>query len=570
MRVLAFSPYAAWKFHSNYETTILRACQIRGAEIKVVLCDAVFNECDMYNPNHQSRPLDICQHCQFNAKTVLDETGLPYEWFSKYLSSEEQQEAFNWAQNIHREEFPSANFRGFPVGDWVTGSVVSAFRVYPVPLDNWHTINVFRGFLHAAALACIGLEHIFEQWRPDAMLLFNGRRSITRVAFNLARLHGIRILVHERPQRLGTILILENEICTSTVPFKNFWQKWQEVPLTTLQLKTVVRWLQSRRYGLSPGDFRFTASPQGDEKGKVASGKQTGRKLIVLFTSSTDEFAGDSTMQTPFMSQEDWIRRIIDWAKLHLEYDFVIRAHPALTGKSGNFGGRAAVQIRWLEGLQTEFSSNIRLISPDSLVSSYDLMDNADLGLIYGSTTGLEMMALGKPIGLVPGFTLYESVPGVVLFKSPDDVNEVMDYAITLKPSLEYQRYAFRCIYRYFYHFLLPFSLVSMKNLEETELRYKSDKELRLGADATLDQICAFLMENKPIYVAPNADEPQHKNEDQFLKGLGDSLLWLNNEQVRYKARYYENLRLARRILRKVGRVRHVHRRVLKFIKTPD
>jgi hypothetical protein len=568
-RILAFSPYAAWQFHTNYETTLLRACKVRGAEIKVILCDAAFHECDMDSAlkNPDGRPAHLCEQCQLLAKRLLDESGLPYEWIGSYLSPQERQEVFDWAQSLKPEEFLTAVFRGFPVAEWVITSVVSFFRNYPIRLDDWRTVNVFRGFLQAAATACIGLEHIFDQFQPDALLLFNGRMSVTRVAFNLARRRGIRVLIHERPLRTGTLFVLENAICTSIVPFKMFWQQWQEVPLTRAQLDRVVEWLQTRRYGLTWGEFRFSSIPLGGEKGRAASGKQPGRRRIVLFTTSTDEFAGDSTMQTPFTSQEDWIMRVVDWAARHPEYDLVIRAHPGLAGQPGI--PRAEKQIVWLKELKASLPPNARLIEADSTLSTYDLMDNADLGLTYGSTAGLEMMALGKPIGLVPGFTLYEAVPGIVLFDDPNQVDARMDRLVSLMPSREYQRYAFRCIYRFFFHSMPPFSLVTVKRNYASVLQYESDQALVPGADASLDRVCAYLLENQPIHGEAVPDHVDSAEEDRYFNTLDDSLGWLNNSQLRAKAYGYAQLRAVRRSLTKVDRAFRFARRVMKFIRAP-
>ena len=57
-RVLAFTPYARWHFHTKYETTLTRACQARGAEVKHLLCDGLLSECDIYKAAevHAARP----------------------------------------------------------------------------------------------------------------------------------------------------------------------------------------------------------------------------------------------------------------------------------------------------------------------------------------------------------------------------------------------------------------------------------------------------------------------------------------------------------------------------------
>src|SRR5262249_46449369 len=149
------------------------------------------------------RPFDLCDRCQAGAKVALADTPVPFEWLSSYLRPDERHAAFEWAQEIQPSQFLSAFFRGLPIGEWVTTSVVSYFRCLPIRLDDWHPVNVFRGFLHGTAVASVALSRLLDDWRPDSMILLNGRLSVLRVAFNLARARGIRVLVHEAPKLKG-------------------------------------------------------------------------------------------------------------------------------------------------------------------------------------------------------------------------------------------------------------------------------------------------------------------------------------------------------------------------------
>ncbi len=263
-RVLAFTPYALWDFHTNYEITITRACLERGAEVKHIRCDSLLGECDMSNAEQSpnGRPPGFCELCRTRGDVSFAGTGLTTEWLSQYLEPGEQSEVFQWAQSLSPDEFETAKFREFPIGEWVLSSVVSYFRTYPVQIDNWRVANIFRGFLHAGAIAALGLTRVLDDWQPDALVVFNGRRSVTYIAFVLARQRGIRVLVHERPQRPGTITVAENEHCLSLEPFKRLWREWGEVPLTSVQLQQVADWLRDRRFGRKQkGIYRFTHAP---------------------------------------------------------------------------------------------------------------------------------------------------------------------------------------------------------------------------------------------------------------------------------------------------------------------
>ncbi|HEX5270817.1 MAG TPA: hypothetical protein VFW33_10035, partial [Gemmataceae bacterium] len=77
--VLAFSPYACWRLHSNYEVAILSACREGGATVRAVLCDGQFSECDLHSGagSQAPRPFTLCGGCQADARSVFEGAGLP-------------------------------------------------------------------------------------------------------------------------------------------------------------------------------------------------------------------------------------------------------------------------------------------------------------------------------------------------------------------------------------------------------------------------------------------------------------------------------------------------------------
>lgn len=531
IRILAFSPYAAWHAHSNFEKTFTRACQVRGAEVKHILCDGVFAECDVSNSTGTptGRTAEVCRWCQGEAKVAIAEAGLAYDWLSRYIEPQEQRAIVAWAQCLRPEEFGDSTFDGFPIGGCVRTSIVSYFRTFPIRLDDWQTSNIFRGFLHGGAQTYVGLSRALDEWQPDALVLFNGRLSMTRVALTLAKQRGVRVLVHESPRTPGTVFVVENDHIVSAAPARRFWQAWGQIPLKQAQLEKVAGWLVDRRYGQSgPGIFKFATSPRGAEDLKSKLGLR-GRKLVALFNSSTDESAGDPDIDAAFPSQEDWIERVVQWIARRPQWDLVIRTHPCLAGQIGM--SRAQSQIEWFNALKLRLPANAVVVLPEDPLSSYDLMDAADLGLSYGSTAGLEMFALGKPVVAVPGYSLYADagLPGLVLTGDPAALDDQMDRAMELQPSREFQRAAFRYLYRYYFHMQMPFPLVSMIEQFESRVNYDSAEMLKAEADFALDRICGFLLEGRPVFADP--DETVLRltttDEDNFFERIGANSDWL-------------------------------------------
>jgi hypothetical protein len=521
--VLAFSPYAYWQTHSNYEVAILSACRLRGAEVRAILCDGQLSECDMHCGASAGgpRPFSLCATCQAAGKAVFDETGLPYDWLGTYLTADDRREVFAWATELRPEQFAEAVFRGQPIGPWITSSVVTYWRRYPLPLDDWNTVNVYRGFLHAGAVACLAVGRLLEHIRPDALLLFNGRRSVLRVALNLAKQRGIRTLVHEAARDVkGTLAVVTDAMCTSAEPFRKFWRDWEDVPLTQLQLIDVHRFLLKRRHGAAPLDVKFTVANTGNTPLRTRLGVHNGTRLLALFNSSTDEFDGDPECPLPYPTQENWVERVVAWAGRRTDLVLAIRVHPCLAGVG--WGTRAPALIDWYRNLATRLPANVRIFLPDDPQSSYELMDAADAAITYGSTAGAEFLALGKPVAVVPAFAIYEDCRGVVRLGDPASLESALDRLTTLTPSREYRRNAYRCLYRRCFHMPLPFKSVTLEGTFWSKPNYKDPAELREGFDEGLDRICRFLMEGTALFPGPNDSDRARceTDEDTFFERL--------------------------------------------------
>ena len=188
-RVLAFSPYAGFRVHTNYETTILRGCQIRGANVCAILCDGAFEECDMHSfaTTGHARPVNMCRDCRLGSRLDFESAGIPIRWVNEFVRPAERQDIFDWAQSLCPDQLIAASYRGFPVADHIVTAVASQFRRFPIDVRDWQTVNLFRGYLQAGATAYVALSRALEELAPDSILLFNGRLSVLKVAVTLAK-----------------------------------------------------------------------------------------------------------------------------------------------------------------------------------------------------------------------------------------------------------------------------------------------------------------------------------------------------------------------------------------------
>jgi hypothetical protein len=534
-RILVFSPYALWGIHTIYEKTIAKACQAHGATVEYLLCDGLLPECDQHwdSKTNSPRPFDLCQHCQSAAKASLNHLDFSYGWLGDFISQPEKMAAFSWAQSVHSSDLHRASFEGFPIGEWVLSSVTSYFRQYPPDFTNWHVVNVYRGFLLSAAIVATSLTNYLEANTIDSALLFNGRHSITRVALEIFRQRGIRVLTHERAEyERGHINVKPNAHCMSPEPFSAFWSMWAQVPLNRNSLNSTLTWLIQRRYGANLAWIPFNTTSIRDSSLRTRMNLSQDKRLWALFTSSTDEVAGDPLMRGPYESQAAWVHDVVQWVGLREDVELIIKVHPNLGGN--RYIGKAAAELRIYQQMKSTLPANVRIVLPEDSLNAYSLAQEADVGLTYGSTIGLEMAMLGKPV-LLAARALYEHSSKILTVRSKESLPQMLERCLYAATDREIQREAFRLAYYYIFVFEPAFPAITVLGIYEAKLNYVHWKDLAPGKDDSLDHICNFLIKGRPLFDSPTVEERSRAtaDEDAFFEELARSPDYLRN--VRYE-----------------------------------
>jgi hypothetical protein len=435
-----------------------------------------------------------------------------------------------------------------PLGEWVISSLNSYFRQFPPDLASDVVVQVYRNFLVSAGLVAVALTNYLETNTVDSAILFNGRQSITRVAMEIFRARGIRVLTHERGEyQREHINARANAHCMSPLPFASFWQEWGTIPLKQRELEQARMWLVERRYGANPAWIQFS-KVAGSISVREQLGLRGSSRLFVLFTSSTDEVAGDPLMQGPYRSQAEWVGDVLEWTRNHREVDLVIKIHPNLGGNS--YIGAATHELAIYQQLRSELPSNVRMIMPEDDVSAYSLAEEADVGLTFGSIIGLEMAMHGKPV-LLASRAIYEHASAFLTVRSQQDLSGMLEKCLQRLDGREIQRQAFRIAYYAMCVCDMPFPKVKVEGPYHAHENFLSTAELAIGKDESLDRICRFLVDGGPLFDSPAADDLLRTcaEEDAYLEQLARIPHSFREERLERWLRLRSMGRLVRRML---------------------
>lgn len=177
------------------------------------------------------------------------------------------------------------------------------------------------------------------------------------------------------------------------------------------------------------------------------------RPVVLLATN----VIGDSlTLGRQVFSQNmtDWLEHTVKFFAENKNAQLVIRIHPGELITKGPSVAEVITQV------VSELPPHIHVVAADAPINTYDLVEVADLGLVYTTTVGLEMAMSGLPV-IVAGDTHYRD-KGFTF-----DPNSWQDYYLVLGRVIQNPQshritnqqveLAWEYAYRFFFEFPRPF-----------------------------------------------------------------------------------------------------------------
>lgn len=323
-------------------------------------------------------------------------------------------------------------------------------QVEQVSLDSDLYKLRFQRNLAAAGAAFSYLE----SHRPDLVILPNGTILEFGVIYQLARYLGIPTVTYEFGEQCDRIWLAQNaEVMRQDTA--QLWHARQEQPLTPEQKDQVVNLFTSRQRASLWENFarRWQGVPsEGGEQVRQALSLDH-RPIILLATN----VIGDSLTlgrQVFSDSMTDWLERTVRFFAGHPEVQLVVRIHP---GELITKGPSVADVVH--QALPS-IPENIHLVPADAKVNTYDVVEIADLGLVYTTTVGMEMAMTGVPV-IVVGNTHYRDKGFTLDPSSWEAYFELLSNVLANPGSFRLSQVqvaqAWNYAYRFFFEYPHPF-----------------------------------------------------------------------------------------------------------------
>lgn len=516
-KVLFFAPFGQFGVHHQLDALLAAALRKRGCEVFAVTCDGIFSTCDVLTWSGD-RAAQVCTECAACSKRLFARFQLPLAQLRSYLTPHDFERVRQWSIGLDVTTYTRAEFDGQPVGEWAISSVFSHFRITSASLHRPEVRLVHRGYLVTAALTWIALSRLVKEQPVDAMVIFNSRMATYRVAYEVARANGLRVLSHERGTTPNSFSLYEDCACTDPQSVFRFVDQRRQVPLSPEEI-TQGSAMMHRQGGVNmnwPGYYHFRT---GAEETARLLGIPPGARILGVFTSSEFELANNSYYKS-VTQQLEYVARLIEVFRQRPNDWLVVRHHPNIVGDANVCADHDFLRRAWAQAMSAP--PNVRIIMPAEKLSSYGLLPHLSGAISFFSTVGLEAIAHGVAAATLSEAYCHPGATFIISDTSQQGFSDLVDRLFAR--TLVFQPQDFRSSYRHLTASLArhssTFQALGIKDYFTPELKLQDESELLPGHDPLLDRTCEFLMGGGSVFDMPTeADKGRSTaDEDAFFQ----------------------------------------------------
>jgi len=483
--------------HLSWMFIIEKTLNIRGHSAVFIGCDKALKK--TCNSGHfPMLPNYICNFCYIYAKKFHETSKSKVYWLNSFIDKNVIEVATLEVNGIPPSDLESYCYSGYKIGEIVKTSVIHFMRS---TIDNFcvePVLTIFRNYLINAICIVHVCQKILETFPVKRVLMMNGLFMPEQIMFHMAKQQGIKVITYENGFLPGTLSLFHNKVVDYN--FDDTWEtNFKNHELNQTENKILDELIFERENGKS-FLLNYWKNDSNDVKliyDKLGLSDYT--KIAVAFTNIT----WDSTIWAEnigFSGMLQWLEKLIDMYNNNPEKKLVIRVHP---GERVLPLARKDSVVDLLNKKYSKLPKNISIVSPESNINSYKLMEIADIGFVYYSTTGLEMAVRGKPV-VVAGGVPYRGKGFTI------DVNSELEFYEILKKYFNGQividsektsELARRYMYFLFYKVSIPLSYLCYESGKYPKILISNIDNFKPGTNYYLDMISDSILDDKPFFI---------------------------------------------------------------------
>jgi hypothetical protein len=325
------------------------------------------------------------------------------------------------------QDLKSLTFRGADVGREALSTVSRYLHDGGVDLEDPRAQSLLRELLPAAVKTALAAESLFDDLEPE-LVLFNERNYADQGPLcDIALLRGLNVIQFVSGFDDDTMVFKRYTAETKAIhPRSLSKSSWERVKVLewTAEREAELQQEFARRYDrdatfLARWNQGWTRRQPREEIARTL-GLDPGKKTAVIFS----HVLWDANMffgRDLFDDQEHWFIESVRGACANDRVNWIVKLHPANVWKRkrDHVSGELDEHVAIREHIGA-LPPHVRLLEPDTDISTWSLFDVTDYGLTIRGSIGFELPCFGKP-ALTAGTGFYTGRGFTVDSETPDE-----------------------------------------------------------------------------------------------------------------------------------------------------
>ena len=513
--ILFVTGYGLGVHYLTIEPLLMMSLFARGCRISSLFCNLALPACEFNATGNNNPPADNhwksgilnntllyqCSKCAGNILSTYSILPIRLYGYDQYLNEQDYAIAEEAVKGVLFESFRQWEYEGIKVGEEAFASVLRATFMGTISDTPWNRKLVHRYLLSGVLMARAAMK-AYESLKPDRIVLIHGVYLTHGIATKVANRMGIPVVVVGGGGiRKDTVIVCHHETYHRQLVNESN-SVWEKFSLSEAEKKKTINYaVKKRNSGGSVDYISYHPNPIENVEAIYKSlNIDKSRPIISVYTNviwDAQIFYDSNAFKDIF----DWIFTTIAELGENRKIWGIIRVHPA------EKKGATPTSQPMLGEINKSFAklpSNIRLISPESNISSYCLAKESKAAIIYGTKMGLEIALMKVPL-IICGETFSRGKGfGLDILSKKQYVDVLKD--IHNYPSIKSDEYERAIKYAHYYYFRkmidLPITTLSAGTAGGgRKINIKKLSDLLPGKNLGIDTICEGILNMEPFYI---------------------------------------------------------------------
>jgi hypothetical protein len=303
------------------------------------------------------------------------------------------------------EQFIQAVYCGARVGKYAASTGLRHLRVGRLDLSSPTVREAVLPFLHSAMSSANAAQAIVTSLKPDLVLSVDPGYTPRGELFDVCLSAGIDTITWNAAHKNNSLMLKRYRRSNRDVHpaslSSDTWRdlrarSWSDAERQRLHQELVGSYQSGEWYSEVGTQFHTARQDAAEVRRALAleGGKKTAVIFPHIFWDGTFFYGTDL-----FESYEEWFLETMKVAYANRQVNWIVKIHPANLVKNARDGvGSEPSEVRAIRSLGEAVPSHVRIIQPDSNISTLSLYSVMDYCVTVRGTVGIEAASFGVPV----------------------------------------------------------------------------------------------------------------------------------------------------------------------------